>query len=45
MIVYSAYAGDSDESQHGLRVMNADGTGATELLSDTPAVQPDWTAR
>lgn len=45
MIVYNAYTGDPDEAQYGLWVMNADGTGATELLSDTPAVQPDWTAR
>lgn len=45
-IVYNSYTGYGEDTQLGLWVMNADGTGATELLSAASArLQPDWTAR
>jgi Tol biopolymer transport system component len=43
MIVYEKSIQDSDGSSDGLWVMNADGTGAQQLLSF--GHQPDWTAR
>lgn len=42
-IVYNAYTGSGSDTQLGLWVMNADGTGAT-LLLNSAFRQPDWTA-
>lgn len=42
MIVYNSYTGSGEDTELGLWMMNADGTGATRLLS-TAALQPDWT--
>ena len=43
MIVYNSYTGVGEDTQLGLWLMNADGTGATQLLSSA-SLQPDWTA-
>ena len=43
-IVYNAYVGPGSDTELGLWMMNADGTGAT-LLLNRALRQPDWTAR
>ena len=43
-IVYNAYVGSGSDTELGLWMMNADGTGAT-LLLNRALRQPDWTAR
>jgi Tol biopolymer transport system component len=44
MIVYNSFTGDGEDTQLGLWMINADGTGAIPLLS-AAFLQPDWTAR
>ncbi|MFI0524598.1 MAG: TolB family protein, partial [Ilumatobacteraceae bacterium] len=43
-IVYNAYVGSGSDTELGLWMMNADGTGAT-LLLNRALRQPDWTAQ
>ncbi|MDO8392582.1 MAG: hypothetical protein Q7V57_19075 [Actinomycetota bacterium] len=43
-ILYNAYIQSGDDTELGLWMINADGTGPSRLLNNA-ALQPDWTAR